>query len=229
MDHSEALRTKAAERYLLGELQSEAREEFEEHIFSCAECAQDIEAGAAFIDSARKVLAAEPAPVPVHAEGTGWFAGWLRPAWMVPALALLFLVVGYQNTVVIPELKNAQSKAIEPRALRSYSLIASNSRGAGETKISVRTGETFGMYIDIPPQGQFDSYLCEFENKSGATEFSIPVSSEQAKETVQLLIPASRLGAGQHQLIVRGVKSSAGPGTNKIEVARFPIRLESIQ
>jgi len=229
MDHSEALRMKAAERYLLGELTGELREQYESHMFDCAECAQDIQAGAAFIDSARKVLAAEPAPGRAGAGEKGWLAGWLRPAVVVPAMALLLLIVGYQSAVVIPNLKKAPSAAIEPQALRSFSLITSNSRGSGPMKISIEPGQPFGIFVDIPPQDHFDSYLCEFENESGATELSIAVSSEQAKETVQLLVPASRLGAGTHLLIVRGLKSSQGPGTNKVEVARFPLTLESIQ
>jgi hypothetical protein len=229
MDHSEALRTKAAERYLLGELTGDIREEYEQHVFSCSECAQDVQAGAAFVDSARKVLTAEPAPDRVPAEGKGWLAGWLRPAFAVPALALLLLVIGYQNAVVIPNLKNAPSATMEPRALRSFSFIASNSRGGGPVKISVEPNQPFGLFVDIPPQDHFDSYLCEFETESGATELSIQVSAEEAKETVQLLIPASRLVAGKHLLVVRGLKSSQGPSTNKIEVARFPFTLESTQ
>ena len=53
MDHSEAVRSKAAERYLLGEMTPVAREEYEDHFFGCTECAQEVQAGAVFIDSAK--------------------------------------------------------------------------------------------------------------------------------------------------------------------------------
>ena len=229
MDHSEALRTKAAERYLLGELTGEPREEFEEHIFNCEECTEDIRLGAAFIENARKELARVPGAGTARAEAEGWWRGWLRPAFAVPAFALLLLVIGYQSAVVIPQLKSAGSAATTPQALRTFSFLTGNSRGSGPVKVSVASNQPFGIFLDVPPQGHFDSYVCEFENESGATELSIPVTAEQAKETVQLLIPARRLGEGNHVLVVRGLASSQPPAANKTEVARYSFRLESIQ
>ena len=49
MDHSESIRLMAAEKYLLGELAPELREQFEEHFFDCQECALDVRAGAALV------------------------------------------------------------------------------------------------------------------------------------------------------------------------------------
>ena len=57
MNHDEAIRLKAAEKYLLGELNAELRDQYEDHYFGCAECAQDVRTGAVFIDNARDVLA----------------------------------------------------------------------------------------------------------------------------------------------------------------------------
>jgi len=37
MDHGESIRLMAAEKYLLGELAPELREQFEEHFFDCQE------------------------------------------------------------------------------------------------------------------------------------------------------------------------------------------------
>ena len=49
MSHDEAVRCFAAEQYLLEELTPELREEFEQHLFDCHECAIDLRAGAAFL------------------------------------------------------------------------------------------------------------------------------------------------------------------------------------
>lgn len=49
MSHDEAVETFAAEQYLLEELDSRLREEFEEHLFDCQECALDLRAGATFL------------------------------------------------------------------------------------------------------------------------------------------------------------------------------------
>jgi len=39
MDHDTSIKTMAAERYLLEELSSSERDEFELHFFECLECA----------------------------------------------------------------------------------------------------------------------------------------------------------------------------------------------
>ena len=65
MDHKEAIRIHAVDRYLLGELTAVEREEFEEHFFSCGECSEDLHIGAILVDNSRAVLGEEfPDPVP---------------------------------------------------------------------------------------------------------------------------------------------------------------------
>ncbi|MGH9560390.1 MAG: anti-sigma factor family protein, partial [Terracidiphilus sp.] len=39
MNHTEAVEQMTVEQYLLGELDGSAREDFEEHLFNCPECA----------------------------------------------------------------------------------------------------------------------------------------------------------------------------------------------
>jgi hypothetical protein len=53
MDHLQAMNTLAPERYLLGEMTEDERLEFEEHYFSCAECADDVRDGGLMCDGAR--------------------------------------------------------------------------------------------------------------------------------------------------------------------------------
>src|SRR5580700_10047395 len=100
MDHSEAVRLGAAERYLLGELPPDERERFEEHYFGCLECAQDVRAGAVFVDGARDILRVErdhaPGRVAEREPSRGWWASLLRPAVLVPVMALLILFAAYQ-------------------------------------------------------------------------------------------------------------------------------------
>ena len=48
MDHNEALRLHAVEKYALGELPPSQRDEFEEHFLECQECALDVNAAAEF-------------------------------------------------------------------------------------------------------------------------------------------------------------------------------------
>jgi len=50
MDHTAVVRDKMTERYLLNELDSDLRDQFEEHYFDCQECALDVSAGAQFVE-----------------------------------------------------------------------------------------------------------------------------------------------------------------------------------
>ena len=115
MNHDEAIRLKAAEKYLLGELSAELRDQYEDHYFGCAECSQDVRTGAVFIDNARDVLGlgsvtvAELGAKHQPAPSGGWWTALWRPAFAIPALAVLLLVAGYQNAVTIPHLRTALS------------------------------------------------------------------------------------------------------------------------
>jgi anti-sigma factor RsiW len=60
MDHSEAVRRGAAEKYLLDELLSADRDEFEQHFFDCQECAADLNGAAAFLHAAQIELKRSP-------------------------------------------------------------------------------------------------------------------------------------------------------------------------
>lgn len=231
MNHDEAIRLKAAEKYLLGELTAELRDQYEDHYFGCAECAQEVRTGAVFIDNARDVLGsgsvavAELGAKRQPAPSGGWWSA-LRPAFAVPALALLLLVAGYQNAVTIPHLKTALSQSDVAQTLPSFSLISENSRGGAPLAISVPAGKPFSFFVDIPPKGSYTSYVCEFQTESGTAELSLNISADEAKRTVQLLIPAGRLAAGKHVLVVRGLDSQGKPDADKIGVASYPFSLD---
>jgi Putative zinc-finger len=226
MDHSEAVRTKASERYLLGEMPTRDREEYEEHFFGCVECAQEVQAGAAFIDSAKDALAAGGVPAtsakPKVLLG-GWWTWLVRPAFALPAMALLLLIAGYQTAYEVPRLQSALSQATVPQTLPSLSLISANSRGGEAPELSIPANKPFSLLVDIPPGEQFSAYSCEVQAESGPVEFSVNVSPEEARQTVQVMVPPSKLTAGKYVLVVRGYGGSQPSGA--VEVARFPFTL----
>jgi hypothetical protein len=224
MDHSEAIRMRAADRYLLGELTVEQRDQFEEHFFGCMECADDVRSGAALVDNARNILAQEPVPMRaavLPASGhRGWFHG-LQPAWGFAAAVLVLAgVVSYQNLVTIPSLKHS---ATEPQTLASFSLVTANSRSEGATVIRAPKDRPFGLYVDIPARKAFSYYTVDVETDSGERPIRVQVSAEQAKDTVQILVPPRTLGAGNASLVVEGHAGQNGPVT---EVARYPFRIQ---
>ena len=225
MDHSEAIRLMAAEKYLLGELTDESREQFEEHYFECQECARDVRAGAAFVEQSKVVLAEPVAvssgrtPVLVPAR-VGRFA-WLRPAFAVPVLAALLMVIGYQNLVTYPKLKGEMASVSRPQILASASLINANTRGASRVVISARQGESFLLFVDIPAETRFSSYVAELDGPSGRSEWSLTIPADAAKDTVNLRVPPGHYPAGAYTVVVRGVG-----GESTSEVGRYPFELQ---
>ena len=239
MEHTQAIQLKAAERYVLGELPSDLRDQYEEHFFSCVECAEEVNLAAAFVENSRAAMGSEPVLPPVRLPvsatrerpaASGWFGAFLRPSFAVPVFAALLLLVSYQTFLVIPRLKGAAPQSVAtlgaaPQALASFSLLTAASRGGEALTVKVAPGQPFSLYFDIPPDGHYSSYICEIGNSAGVAEFSLNISAEQAKNAVQLLIPSSSLGPGKHVLVVRGLGMQGSAAGSATEVARYPFTL----
>jgi Putative zinc-finger len=227
MDHGEAIDLMAAEKYLLGELTPESREQFEEHFFDCQECALEVRAGAAFVEHSKVVLSEPVAvsplkvPVPVPAK-PGWLA-WLRPALVVPVLAALLAVIGYQNLVTYPKLKGEVAVFNRPQILASASLINANTRGASKTVVSARQGEPFLLFVDIAGEARFSSYVAELDGPAGNSEWALTIPAETTKDMVPIRVPADHRGAGTYTLVVRGVDPTGEKGP---EIGRYSFELQ---
>lgn len=222
MDHQEAVRQHATERYLLDELDPEVRDQFEEHLFDCQDCALDVRATAMFVEQT-KVILAEPAVAPAvkHAEPArakaGWL-GWLRPAFAVPVLAVLLAVIGYQNFVTYPQLSRA---ANEPQ-VGPWASVNVSTRGNETKQIKTHPGEGFGVLINLPPEDGFASYAADLYNPAGKLEWSATISRAPADEGRQIYIPGRNRLPGTYALVVRGINSA---GESK-ELGRQSIDLQ---
>jgi hypothetical protein len=140
-------------------------------------------------------------------------------------MAILLTIVCYQNAILIPRMKADVSRPSAPQTLVSFSLLGENSRGGAPLAVTVSPDQVFGLYLDIPP-GNFSSYACEIESESGSPEVSLQVSQQQAKETIQLLIPAARLRPGKHVLIVRGFTGGPRGNGEGAEVVRYSLTVD---
>jgi hypothetical protein len=205
MNHDDALRLKATEKYLLNELDPEQLDQFEEHIFDCPECAIDVRAGAMFVeqskalfsDSRESVRAKNVAPV-----RKGWFE-WIRPAFAVPAMALLLLLVGYQNLVTYPKLHSALNA---PQVL-PWAMVNIGSMG-NSTEVTAPAGKGFLLFVRIPPEGTFARYTADLYNPSGKLEWSLPIPVASGRDQTQdrwtIQVPAANRASGTYTLAVHG-------------------------
>lgn len=209
MDHTAVVRERMTERYLLNELGSEVRDEFEEHYFDCPECALDVRAGSQFVEHSEVVLQESSSPIPVRATPgpsrvhRGWFA-WLRPAFAGPALALLLAVAGYQNLVTYPGL---QSELKRPQVLPAVSVNV-GTWGAGGTPTSIPEGKGLLLFVRIPPDGAYVRYTAELYNPGGKLEGSFTIVATAGQDQWPVMVPRIDREAGTYTMAVHGVTSS---------------------
>lgn len=219
MDHNEAMHSQACEKYLLGELSRELREAYEEHYFSCQECALHLRTTAQFLGASRQVLAAQPVTADsslAARPSTGWFA-WFKPSIAVPVFAALLLFIGYQNFVAIPHYKQASS----PTVLPMYSLIAGNTRGAqGGLVFTVSPNQPFGLYVDVPADPSYSTYLLRLQDPSGATVLLPSVSSAEAQKTQVVTVNPGQQ-AGNYTLAISGLAQPSADPSTATELARI--------
>jgi len=209
MDHSEAVKQMAVERYLLGELTPDLRDAFEEHAFDCRECALDLRAGAAFVREAKAQLpglaASRPAPSVSRPapRKSRWLFLW-QPAFAVPAFALLLVFIGYQNLATIPALRSAAS---EPRLLPWTSLHA-GTRGAAHTPLAASHTQGAVLLIEVPENPAYASYAFDLYDPDGKRFWSETAAASDAANAggaFSLVIPGTGLQQGAYTLAISAV------------------------
>jgi len=226
MDHNEALRLQAVEKYVLGELPGPLRQEFEEHFFDCTECAQEIKAATLFADNAKEVLEQEAAKEWEKGGAllsSGWW-GWLRPMVAAPVLAVLLLVLGYQSFVTVPHWKDAARQAASPRVLPMYSLIRANTRSGEAQTIQGRAGEPIGLYVDVPTEAVYTHYVLRLEEPDGKTQLLRTVSYSEAQRPIVVQVTLGDR-SGTYQLVVLGLAAESAEPTQGTMLARLKINI----
>lgn len=225
MEHPEAIRLMAAERYLLNELTPEQRQSFEEHFFECQECALEVQAGDAFVQHSKKIFGETPVPVPaprIRETRASW-TSWLRPAFAAPVFAVLIAVIAYQNLVSVPRLKQVASNG-QPQVVASLYLTSGTLQGAEDRVIKVRRNSSFLLQVDVATDPRYSSYLCELQSASGDVVGSFPVSAEAARNTVPVLVPPQQK-SGAYKLVVRGIVSGQ-QATSEISSSTFGLQVQ---
>ncbi|MGA9528640.1 MAG: hypothetical protein WBS24_11035 [Terriglobales bacterium] len=223
MDHEAVVRQQLTERYLLNELDSATRDEFEEHYFDCPICAADVRTGALFVDRSKLVLqgaegsATLPEKAAASAERVPASAGgffWLRPVIAVPVLAMLLALVAYQDRAN----RQLQQAANSPQVLAS-AVVNVNTRGAEAISVPARSGQAFELTLNLPPENRFSSYTLDLYNSQGQLEWSRTIPGS-GSDTLSLYVPGS--GRSPATLAVHGITTSG----ESEDLGRYPIELK---
>jgi hypothetical protein len=222
MDHEVVVREKITEKYLLEELDPALRDEFEEHFFDCPECAFDVRAGSALVEHSKDVLKERREEAPAYRQvrepvpaGRGWFA-WLRPAFAVPAMAVLLVVIGYQNFVTLPQL----SKTLHQPRILPAATVNLLTYGSNAAPLSVHAGEGFLVNVIVPQGHPYPAYRVDLYNPAGIVAASVPVRGS-AEDTWPISFPAANWEGGTYKVAVHGMGDSGQDvvvGTSSFEL-----------
>ena len=226
MDHLDVVRLHAVEKYALGELSADLRDEFEEHYFDCAECAADVKHLATFVTVSRLILQEAPQAkeeVPAKSpKRAGWFA-WLRPIIAVPALAALVAIVIFQNAVTIPSLKQGELPGREVAVFGSTYRLQGATRGENGSTIAIGATESFALDFDFTPSVTYPSYVGRLLNDKGISALRFVMKGELANTEIHVVVPAGKVQPGEYELVISGEGGdSTGNGTPAREVQRIP-------
>jgi hypothetical protein len=240
MDHNEAVRLQAAEKYLLAELPKEQHAAFEEHFFECSACAEEMKSTVAFMESSRQMVregVSQTVPqaidekrlVPEVSYYRRWFR-WIRPAFAVPVFAALLLFIGYQNGVTIPSLKLAASQTSSGEVAKSFPVLHLDPRGpeASPVQFSVGPQQGFDMDVDIASDSP-SGFTCQILDKAGKVLIPFHVSAEEAKNTVRFHIPGGSLQPGKYRLVVFAGQAPVTKADDKNLTGQKSFTIEFVQ
>ncbi len=204
MDHNRAVENQAVERYLFGEMNEEERDSFEEHFFTCEECAEDVRASARFRANAREVLPEFPkAAAPARVKSS---IVWWRPPALAWATAALAIMVVYQAGIQVPGLK----RQLQPRAIAPLALHSSTRGGESLPVVPVPDG-LFTAYFDLPGQSGQSTYSCVLTDSHGKVVESFEAKLPKAGDTLEVLLNRNEMRPGRYTLTVRSAADAKAP------------------
>jgi hypothetical protein len=227
MKHHEAVQQAAVEKYLLNEMSTPERDEFEEHYFGCQECAVDLRTTAAFLDEVHQEFEREAAgrsqPKFVPVGKRSWTAFLWRPAFVAPAFALLLVIIVYQNFPSSPRDAGETARMGLPEILPTLSLIGAGSRGGPIPVLTASKGQPALVLFDIPAAEQYSRYDCALMAPGGAALWRVSIAPQQARDTVSIRIPAEHWERGNYTLLVQGFTVAAPESPVKVAAYRFTV------
>lgn len=217
MEHDQALTSMAAEKYILGELRDDEREQFEKHFFTCVECAQDVRDLSSVTEGARIVLSPSPRPQPSQQRASStWLSAWRLPAWLLhPGTGL-----GWATALVLAMFAGYQTLQVQkqrPQALASF-VLQPETRGEPTVIPAEKIGAFVLLEADLPgAEGKLAWDLRRADSKRVVVQDI--AAAPPPGESFKVLLPASFLPPADYTLTVRPATASA----EKTWLSRFRV------
>ena len=194
MNHADAVKLGAVEKYVLGELNVAERDEFEQHFFECSECASQLEALEALRTTVR-----QPSVAVMPSQRRHWMERPQVARWALAASVLLGGIVSYQNLYTFPQLRAAVN---QPRLITTIQ-PDTQYRGKSTPQMDFRVPLQF-------PLG-FSAYRIELQSSSGAKLADLHVSAQEASQSEGIRFPRNSATSGELQIVIYGENASLQP------------------
>ena len=216
INHDDAMKDLMAERYLLGELNTDERDAYEEHLFSCDACFEQVKAGTEFVSHLRHIDTPH-SQAPLASGFMSRVMTNVRQSATMAAFTLLVCVSGlsiYQQRTI--------SGLRRPQVTPSF-FLSDGARAGGVKTLVLPPNTRFDLNIQLLQSGDFSSYQGQILDQSGRLKSSFPISPEQIKDTIHLLLDSSVLDPGTYSVVVNGFT----PDGQKAEITRYSFQLQS--
>ena len=216
INHDDAMKDLMAERYLLGELNTAERDAYEQHLFSCDACFEQVKAGTEFVSHLRHIGTEAPQATLLPGFMSRLMTS-ARQSATITAFTLLICVAGisiYQQRTI--------NGLRRPQVTPSF-FLSDGARAGGVKTLVLPPNTRFDLSIQLLQSGDFNSYQGQILDQSGRLKWSFPISPEQIKDTIHLLLDSSVLGPGTYSVVVNGFT----PDGQRTEITRYGFQLQS--
>jgi hypothetical protein len=231
MNHLEAKRLHAAEKYVLNELTEDQRDAYEEHYFDCAECAEDVKATLTFVAASREVFLQEPqasATSPPRLPARSRWSSWFRPMVALPAMAVLLLAVGlgYFTQTLKPQIGQITAPGETLLTSPSFGLRGGDRLENEKTIVQMQGPGPVQLHFDFVPvqDHAFASYTGELQNSSSRVLLQFNIPADRINKEVNLVVPAGLLRTGDYTLAIFGHDASSSA---KAPVGKFAFAVQN--
>lgn len=214
--HEDAVKDLMAERYLLGELDAAEREAYEEHLFSCDACFEQVKVGTEFVSHLRHIGTQDP-QIPLAPGFMSHLIASARQPLTITMFGFLVFIGGFavHQRSEISHLK-------EPRP-EIRSVLTGIAHGSGETHvIKIPRNSALSLNVEYAPKGEFISYQAQILSSSGKALHAVALPETQVGTTASIAVPADALKPAQYSVVVFGRRSD---GTQE-EVGRGAFELQ---
>lgn len=196
IDHETATKDLMAERYLLGELIGDELDSYEEHLFSCQTCFEQVKTGTELVNHLRQI---GPEAVPGFVSRI--FTTILQPA-AITALGLFLVTLGisiHQNSVI--------TKLKEPKAELRYTLVGIAHGSTDANLVKATKGASLSLNVEYARKAEFISYQVEVLSGAGKAMYVVALPENQLGNMASINMPSETLEPGQYSIVVFGHKS----------------------